>query len=192
MYGRLAYARASGLVHYQGFTQSGVPIPHGLSGAVISDYSVRLGTAFETGRVMALPFVQYGHHAWRRLVGARTSQSYQENYQHDYMAVGGLFQVAMTKALVGSVYAMAGETLHPSIAVPALGFAQSLGTSPLIKAGALLSLQVSGMLGLYAAIRYTRFSYGQSAPQQSGNLIVMEPQSNTTIASYEGGFRFLF
>jgi hypothetical protein len=192
MYARLAYDRVSGNVRYQGYAQNGTPIPNGVSGAIISSYGIRLGAAFPDGVVMAVPFIEYGHHAWRRLIGVGTRQAYEEDYHHDYVALGALIQVALTQRLVGSVYAAAGQTLNPAIAVAALGFSQGLGTAPLVKAGASLDLRLSRWLGLYAAVRYTRFSYGQSAPQESGNLVIMEPQSDTVIADYEGGLRVFF
>lgn len=192
VYGRVNYSLAGGYVQYQGYTQGGTPIPSGVSGAIISDYSARLGPAFSSGPVLAVPFVQYGHHAWRRFIGVDTPQAYEEDYSHNYLAVGGLFQLAMTPVLVGSVYALAGQTFSPAISVPGLGFEQNLGSSALVKAGARLDFRVSYWFGLYAGIRYTRFSYGQSRPQQVGNLIIMEPQSNTVIASYEGGMRVFF
>ncbi|WP_297360307.1 hypothetical protein [Acidiferrobacter sp.] len=192
VYTRLAYDRVSGHVRYQGYSQSGAAIPDGVSGAMISGYGIRLGATFPDGPVMAVPFLEYGHHAWRRLIGVGTAQAYEEDYHHDYVALGALIQVALTRTLVGSIYAAAGRTLNPSIAVASLGFSQGLGTSALIKAGASLDLWLSHRLGLYAAVRYTRFSYGQSAPQESGNLVIMEPQSNTVMADYEGGLRFVF
>lgn len=191
-YGRIAYRRAQGYVKYQGYSQAGAPIPNGVSGANIAGYSVRLGPAFSSGRVMAIPFVQYGHHSWSRVVGVGTTTSYEEDYQNQYIGFGALFQVAMTRILVGSLYAVAGQTLNPSIRVPSLGFAQPLGTAPLVKAGVLFNLRLSRIFGLYAGVRYTRFSYGQSAPQQSGSFTVMEPTSNTAMTSYEGGLRFFF
>ena len=192
MCARLTYDRVSGNVRYEGYTQNGTPVPNGVSGAIISSYGLRLGAAFYDGPVMAAPFLQYGHHAWRRQIGLGTTQAYEEDYHHDYVALGALIQVALTRRLVGSIYAAAGQTLNPAIAVAALGFSQGLGTAPLVKAGASLDLRLSRWLGLYAAVRYTRFSYGQSAPQQSGNLVIMEPQSNTVIADYEGGLRVFF
>ena len=192
MYARLAYDRVSGNVRYQGYAQNGTPISNGVSGAIISDYGIRVGAAFPDGAVMAVPFIEYGHHAWQRLIGVGTRYAYEENYHHDYVALGALIQVAFTRRLVGSVYAAAGQTLNPAIAVAALGFSQALGTAPLVKAGASLDLRLSRWLGLYAAVRYTRFSYGQSAPQESGNLVIMEPQSDTVVADYEGGLRLFF
>ena len=191
-YGRIAYRRAQGYVKYQGYSQAGTPIPNGVSGANIAGYSVRLGPVLSSGRVMAIPFVQYGHHAWSRVVGVGTSASYEEDYQNQYFGFGALFQVAMTRILVGSLYAMAGQTLNPSISVPSLGFAQPLGAAPLVKAGVLLNLRLSRLFGLYAGVRYVRFSYGQSPTEQSGSLTVMEPASNTVMTSYEGGLRFFF
>lgn len=141
---------------------------------------------------MTVPFLEYGHHAWRRLVGVGTVPAYEEDYHHDYVALGVLIQVAWTRTLVGSIYAAAGRTLNPSIAVASLGFSQSLGASALIKAGASLDLWLSHRLGLYAAVRYRCFSYGQSAPQESGNLAIMESQSRIVMADYEGGLRFVF
>lgn len=192
LYGRIAYSRARGYVKYQGYSQAGTPIPDGISAADITDYSLRLGPAFANTRVTAVPFLQYGYHSWHRVVGVDTPMSYEENYRNEYIGFGALFQVAMTRVLVGSFYALAGQTLNPAIRVPSLGFAQPLGTSPLVKAGALLSVQVSRAFGLYAGVRYTRFSYGQSPPQQVGTFTVMEPESNTAMTSYEGGLRFFF
>ncbi len=192
LYGRIAYGRAQGYVQYQGYSQAGTPISNGVSAANMADYSLRLGSAFSSGRVMAIPFVQYGRHFWNRVVGVGTSTSYEEDYQNQYIGFGALFQVAMTRILVGSLYAMAGQTLNPSIRVPSLGFAQPLGTAPLVKAGVLLNLRLSRIFGLYAGVRYTRFSYGQSPPQQSGPYTVMEPASNTVMTSYEGGLRLFF
>ncbi len=192
IYGHVDYERASGYILYRGFTQSGTPIPNGVSGAVISDYAARLGAAFASGDFVAVPFVEYGHHAWHRILGAGTAQSYTEDYRHDYVGLGALLQVEFTAALAASIYAMAGQTVNPTITVPALGFAQSLGSSALVKVGATVDVRLSRAMGLYAGVRYTRFSYGQSAPQQSGGLVIMEPQSDTVIASYEGGLRFFF
>ncbi len=192
LYGRIAYSRAQGYVTYQGYSQAGTPIPDGVSGTNVADYSLRLGPTFSSGKVMAVPFIQYGHHSWNRVVGVGTPMSYEEDYQNEYIGFGGLFQVAMTRGLVGSLYAVAGQTLNPAIRVPSLGFAQPLGVSPLVKAGALLDLQISRTFGFYAGVRYTRFSYGQSPLQQIGTLIVMEPESNTAMTSYEGGLRLFF
>lgn len=192
LYGRVAYGRAQGYVNYQGYSQAGTPIPNGVSAADIADYSLRLGPAFSSGRMMAIPFVQYGHHSWSRVVGVGTSASYEEDYRNEYIGFGALFQVAMTRLLVGSLYAMAGQTLNPYIRVPSLGFAEPLGTAPLVNAGALLDLRISRAFGLYAGVRYTRFSYGQSPTQQSGSLTVMEPESDTAMTSYEGGLRLFF
>ncbi len=192
VYARVSYDWASGYVRYQGYTQSGRPVPNAVSGAVISDYGVRLGMPFPERAVMAVPFLEYGHHAWRRMVGAGTAQTYEEDYRHDYVALGVLVQIALTGALVGSVYASAGQTMNPAISVPAYNFSQGLGSSALVKAGASLDFQVSRHFGVYGAVRYTRFSYGQSVTQPSGGLVIMEPQSDTVIASYEGGMRFFF
>ncbi len=192
VYTRVSYDRTSGYVRYRGYTQSGGLVPDGVSGAVISDYGVRLGAAFLARGVMAVPFLEYGHHAWRRVVGAGTGQAYEEDYRHDFIALGALIQVALTRALVGSIYASAGQTVNPAISVPAYNFSQGLGPAALVKAGASLDWRMSDRLGLYAAFCYTRFSYGQSAAQPSGGLVIMEPQSDTVIASYEGGMRFFF
>lgn len=192
LYARARYDWTSGYVRYQGYTQSGGAVPSTVSGAVISDYSVRLGAAFPEHSVMAVPFFEYGHHAWRRMVGVGTGQAYEEDYRHDYMALGVLVQMAFTDALVASIYASAGQTMNPAISVPAYDFSQALGTAALVKAGASLDFRVSRRLGVYGAVRYTRFSYGQSVAQPSGSLVIMEPQSNTVMTSYEGGMRFFF
>ena len=192
LYGRLVFARAWGDVRYQGYSRSGAPIPEGLSGARVSAYSLRLGPAVSAGRVLAVPFLQYGHEGWRRIVGVATPQRYEEDYGHDYLGFGTLFQLVLTPRWVLSAYALAGETLNAGIRVPSLGFAQALGTGPLLKGGALLDWRLSRAVGLYAGVRYTRFSYGQSPPQVSGNLVIMEPASQTIVVRYEGGLRIFF
>lgn len=188
-YFQASYSRNEGRTDYVGGLIGPPSTPYGsvvtTSGAIITDYSLRLGKGFESGKTanyLLTPYLELGRHEWERGVNAG------ENYYHNYYGAGLLWQFSSANSrLVTSINGLAGNTFGSYIDVMG-SFSGALGNSPLYKAGIGLDYALTKFLHLNAAADYIRFAYGQS-DVYAGYL---EPDSTTTLLQYRAGFGFAF
>ena len=103
-YLQFSYARKRGHTHYVGALMSGGNYGSvtATSGAVLTDYNLRLGKAFTLHPSLLLtPFADIGHHEWQRGVNAG------ETYRHGSFGLGAMLQAnVMSKMQANSLSAL--------------------------------------------------------------------------------------
>lgn len=190
------YSRCEGSTDYVGALLSGGPYGSVVSksGAILSDYSARLGKGFAVGHSglgshevnMLTPYAELGHHEWYRGVNAG------ETYSHHYYGVGILWQYSpVNSRMVLSVNGLAGKTFGSYIDVTGY-FSGELGNSTVYKAGLGLDYALTKIIHVNIGAEYTSFAYGISDSYPSSLGPVLEPDSTSAYLIYKAGLGFAF
>lgn len=193
IYFQAQYSRNEGRTKYVGGLIGPPPTPYGsvvtTSGAIFTNYGIRLGKGFELGRSsisgsahMLTPYFELGRQEWYRGVNAG------ETYYHNTYGAGLLWQISSAGSrLVTSINGLIGQTSGSYIDVTGY-FSGALGTSPLYKAGLNFDYALTKFLHGSLGIDYVSFAYGKSAVY-SGYL---EPDSTSTYLLYKAGLGIAF
>lgn len=193
VYFQVQYSRNEGRTNYVGGLIGPPPTPYGsivaTSGAIFTNYGMRLGKGFELGRSstaasahMLTPYFELGRQEWYRGVNAG------ETYYHNTYGAGLLWQISSAGSrLVTSINGLIGQTSGSYIDVTGY-FSGALGTSPLYKAGLNFDYALTKLLHGSLGIDYVSFAYGKSAVY-SGYL---EPDSTSTYLLYKAGLGIAF
>lgn len=195
VYFHLSYSQTTGNLNYVGGIQNSngttTPLTESTH-AQMTDIGMRLGQGFAiTDWMMLVPYVAYGSRHWARGEPATTAApyNYYESYRNQYAGFGVLWQVEPVHHFITTLNLAYGSTVHPTITVPALGFAEGLGPKPWKRAGITFDYLINRYESVFASAVYTQFQYG-AGPVVAG--IGNEPFSQTEITNYNVGARFLF
>ncbi|WP_433692141.1 hypothetical protein [Herbaspirillum seropedicae] len=196
-YLQFSYARKRGHTHYVGALMSGGNYGSvtASSGAVLTDYNLRLGKAFTLHPSLLLtPFADIGHHEWQRGVNAG------ETYRHGSYGVGLMLQAKVMSKMVVSATAILARTVDAHIDVAnsdaaqaSNAFSTSLGNSRLYKAALSIDYALTPALHASAGVDYYAFRYGRSANVRTANgLAYYEPKSDSRYVSFAVGVGYRF
>lgn len=194
-----SYARKKGDTDYVGALMSGGRYGSvtAKSGAILSDYSLRVGKGFPVhARILLTPFAEIGQHEWKRGVNAG------EVYRHSSYGIGAMLQANPKNRMVLTATFLLARTADAHIDVansnPAAGqasnaFAASLGHSRLYKAGLSLDYALTRALHASAALDYCSFRYGRSANLTTpSGVAYYEPSSNSRYVTFAAGVGYRF
>ena len=154
---------------------------------------MRVGKGFDWGsNAMITPYIGFGAHEWNRnLVGPG---GYNEDYRHEYVGAGVLFQYIFTPRVVFGWWGLAGTTVNPHMTTSLNGgapinpYTYTLGTAPIYMLGFSLDYAFAPHWHAIASVEGTKYQYLQSAPSPiDGSL---EPTSQTYQAVFKLGIGY--
>jgi opacity protein-like surface antigen len=171
---------------------SGGPVTTNVDGDEVWHGDLRIGKGFDWGNnAMLTPYFGAGAHEWNRDLSGPFG--YHEDYKHEYVGAGLLFQYTFYPRVVFSWWGLVGTTVDPNMTTSRNGgaainpFTYQLGTSPIEMVGGSLDWAFADHFHVSASVEGTHYKYIQSPPAPDGSL---EPTSRTYSATIKLGLGY--
>jgi len=183
LFGQVALRIATGDTTYDGhyFDPPYAPVIATTSNTMV-DFLGRVGYPFRAGgRVVLVPYGEFGSHYWERDVG------YIEDYSHLAIGIGGRVLWNAAERLVIEAGLSVGATLFGNMSTGGEDFA--LGDRAYWSADTALDFRLASRWHIRAALDYRYWEYGASNADAAG---IFEPDSVTKQTTFliSGGYQF--